>query len=144
MRRILAAFFFCFSIPLLVAAQAPHRVAIRAGKLIDGRSDKPVENALILIESDKIVSVTPGGSPPSGVDVIDLSKSTVLPGFIDTHTHVLLQGDITAAEYDEQVLKQSIPYRAILAARNAQIALSHGLRPCATWKPKVPCTPTWT
>jgi imidazolonepropionase-like amidohydrolase len=126
MRRILAAFFFCFSIPLVVAAQAPHRVAIRAGKLIDGRSDKPVENALILIEGDKIVSVTPGGNPPSGAELIDLSKSTVLPGFIDTHTHVLLQGDITAAEYDEQLLKQSIPYRAILAARNAQIALSHG------------------
>src|SRR5690348_3697003 len=49
-----------------------------------------------------------------------------LPGFIDVHTHVLLQGDITSEEYDEQLLKESIPYRAILAARNAQIALSHG------------------
>ena len=39
---------------------------------------------------------------------------------------MLLQGDVTAADYDEQLLKQSIPYRAILAARNAQIALSHG------------------
>jgi len=38
----------------------------------------------------------------------------------------LLQGDITAEEYDAQLLKQSIPYRAILAARNAHIALSHG------------------
>src|SRR5207302_6624674 len=38
----------------------------------------------------------------------------------------LLQGDITAEEYDAQLLKESIPYRAILAARNAQIALSHG------------------
>ena len=42
------------------------------------------------------------------------------------HTHVLLQGDVTAADYDAQLLKQSIPYRAILAARNAQIALDHG------------------
>src|SRR5437764_7606193 len=58
--------------------------------------------------------------------MIDLSKQTVLPGFMDVHTHVLLQGDVTAAEYDEQLLKESIPYRAILAARNAQIALSHG------------------
>src|SRR5713226_9046226 len=126
MSRILAAILICLAIPLLSAAQTAHRVAIRAGKLIDGRSDRPIENALILIEGDKIVSVTPGGSVPSGTEVIDLSKSTVLPGFIDTHTHVLLQGDITAEEYDEQLLKQSIPYRAILAARNAQIALSHG------------------
>jgi imidazolonepropionase-like amidohydrolase len=126
MRRFLA---FVFSSLLLaggVVAQAPHRVAIRAGRLIDGKNDKPMENALILVEGDKIVSVAAGGNAPAGVEVIDLSKATVLPGFIDTHTHVLLQGDVTAAEYDEQLLKQSIPYRAILAARNAQIALSHG------------------
>ncbi|HXL23154.1 MAG TPA: amidohydrolase family protein [Candidatus Dormibacteraeota bacterium] len=102
------------------------KIAIRAGRLIDGKSDTPILNALIVIEGDKIVSVTPGGTPPSGVELIDLSKATVLPGFADVHTHVLLQGDITAADYDEQLLKQSIPYRAILAARNARIALDHG------------------
>src|ERR1700704_1469753 len=126
MRRILAAILFCLAIALLAAAQTAHRVAIRAGKLIDGKSDKPIENALIVIEGDKIVSVVAGGSAPAGVEVIDLSKATVLPGFIDTHTHVLLQGDITAEEYDAQLLKESTPYRAILAARNAQIALSPG------------------
>ncbi len=102
------------------------RIAIRAGHLIDGKSDAPIPNALVLIEGDKIVSVTPGGSAPTGVELIDLSNATVLPGFVDAHTHVLLQGDITAADYDKQLLKESIPYRAILAARNAQIALSHG------------------
>ena len=104
----------------------PKKIAIRAGRLIDGKSDTPIFNALILIESDKIASVTPGGTPPAGAELIDLSRATVLPGFADVHTHVLLQGDITAADYDEQLLKQSIPYRAILAARNARIALDHG------------------
>ncbi len=126
MRRFLIVFGLCLVIPILVAGQTPHRAAIRAGKLIDGKGEKPIENALIVIEGDKIVSVAAGGSAPAGVEVIDLSKATVLPGFIDTHTHVLLQGDITAEEYDTQLLKQSIPYRAILAARNAHIALSHG------------------
>jgi imidazolonepropionase-like amidohydrolase len=126
MRRIAAAVLLSLVLPVLAIAQAPHVVAIRAGKLIDGRSDKPIENALIVIEGDRIKSVTPGGSAPSGVEVIDLSKATVLPGFIDTHTHVMLNGDITAEEYDAQLLKESIPYRAILGARNAHIALSHG------------------
>jgi imidazolonepropionase-like amidohydrolase len=104
----------------------PKRVAIRAGHLLDGKSDKPLDNALILIEGDKIVSVSPGGVAPAGVEVIDLSKTTVLPGFIDLHTHVLLNGDITAEDYDKQLLKDSIPYRAILGARNARIALENG------------------
>jgi imidazolonepropionase-like amidohydrolase len=102
------------------------RIVIRAGQLIDGKGGKVLENVLILIDGDKIVSVTPGGSVPAGVEMIDLSKSTVLPGFIDLHTHVLLNGDITAEDYDKQLLKESIPYRAILGARNARIALDHG------------------
>jgi len=126
MKRILGWMVAVLALCMTVGAQAPKRIAIRAGHLIDGKSDRPIANVLILIEGNKIVSVTPGGAPPAGAEVIDLSRATVLPGFIDTHTHLLLQGDVTAADYDEQLLKQSIPYRAILAARNAHIALSHG------------------
>src|SRR5437773_946486 len=68
---------------------ATRRIAIRAGHLIDGKSNKVFDNVLILIDGDNIVSVTPGGSAPAGAETIDLSKSTVLPGFIDLHTHVL-------------------------------------------------------
>jgi imidazolonepropionase-like amidohydrolase len=126
MRRFVAAGLLSLVILLGAFAQTPHSVVIRAGKLIDGKSDKPIENALIVIEGERIKSVTAGGSAPSGMEVIDLSKATVLAGFIDAHTHVMLNGDITAEEYDTQLLKQSIPYRAILGARNAHIALSHG------------------
>ncbi len=104
----------------------PKRIAIRAGRLIDGKSDSAIQNAVIVIEGDKIISVTPGGTAPAGVETIDLSKSTVMPGFADVHTHVVLNGDITAEDYDAQLLKESIPYRAILGARNAKIALDHG------------------
>ena len=107
-------------------AHPAKRIAIRAGHLIDGKSDKVLDSVLILIDGDSIVSVTPGGSPPADAQTIDLSRSTVLPGFIDLHTHVLLNGDITPEDYDKQLLKESIPYRAILAARNARIALDHG------------------
>lgn len=104
----------------------PKKIAIRAGRLIDGKSDAPIANALILVEGDQIKSVAAGGVAPSGSEVIDLSHATVLPGFMDVHTHVLLNGDITAEDYDAQLLKESIPYRAILAARNARIALENG------------------
>jgi imidazolonepropionase-like amidohydrolase len=105
---------------------APKRVAVRAGRLIDGKSDTPTANALILVENDRIVSVSVGGAAPAGVEVLDLSKATVLPGFVDAHTHLLLNGDITSEDYDVQLLRQSIPYRAILSSRNARIALEHG------------------
>src|SRR5713226_10222448 len=126
---IAAVFFACQLNPLTAQEKAPtsaKRVAIRAGHLIDGKGDRPIDNVLILIEGEKIVSVTPGGAAPIGVEVIDLAKATVLPGFIDLHTQVLLNGDITAEDYDKQLLKDSIPYRAILGARHARIALKHG------------------
>jgi imidazolonepropionase-like amidohydrolase len=126
MHRILVLLISCLLLAIVAAGQATTRIAIRAGKLIDGRGERPMENPLIQVEGDKIISVTAGGSAPSGMEVVDLANATVLPGFIDVHTHLLLQGDVTSEEYDAQLLKQSIPYRAILAARNAQIALSHG------------------
>ena len=126
MNRILALLMSGILLAVAAAGQAPKRIAIRAGRLIDGKSEKPLENPLILVEGDRIVAVTVHGNAPAGVQVIDLGTATVLPGFIDAHTHLLLHGDTTPEEYDAQLLKESIPYRAILAARNAQIALSHG------------------
>jgi imidazolonepropionase-like amidohydrolase len=126
MNRIFALLMSGILLSVTAAGQASKRIAIRAGRLIDGKSEKPLENPLILVEGDRIVSVTVHGNAPAGVQVIDLGNATVLPGFIDAHTHLLLHGDTTPEEYDAQLLKESIPYRAILAARNAQIALSHG------------------
>ena len=77
----------------------------------------------MLIEGEKIKEV--GGAASVG-EVIDLSRETCLPGLIDTHTHILLQGDITATDYDTQLLKQSPEYRTILATVNARRALEYG------------------
>ena len=122
--------------PLVLAGQAATPrpapsppVLIKARRLIDGRSDTPQANVGILVEGERITWVGPLAQLPGearGAKVVDLSALTVLPGFIDTHTHLLLQGDPTSESYDRQLLYQSIPYRAILGARNARLALEHG------------------
>lgn len=101
-------------------------MVIKAGQMIDGESGSPQSNVTIVIESNRIVSVGTKVAIPEGARVIDLSNTTVLPGLIDAHTHLFLQGDVTAAEYDEQLLKQSPQYRTILATVNARIALQNG------------------
>ncbi len=105
-------------------------VLIKAGRLIDVRAGRVLENQGILVDGQRIKSVGPlaeiQSTAPASATVIDLSRSTVLPGLADCHTHVLLQGDITSAEYDEQVLKESIPYRAIRATVAARIGLMNG------------------
>ncbi len=100
--------------------------AIKAGRLIDGKSDHVQSNVTILVESNKIVAVGPNVPIPQDAHIIDLSDSTVLPGLIDAHTHLLLQGDITAEDYDTQLLKESLQYRTIVATVNAKTALLNG------------------
>ena len=120
-------------LPVHLTAQnppaTPTRTLIKAGRLIDGRSDQAQANVGILIEGNRIKAVGPLAQiqgQAGDARVIDLSAMTVLPGLIDTHTHLLLQGDSTSEAYDVQLLYQSTAYRAILAARNARLALEHG------------------
>ncbi len=130
MRRVVLLLGLVFARDL--AAQnppSPQRVLIKAGRLIDGRADQAQAGMGILIEGAWIRAVGPLvqiQAQAGDARVIDLSRMTVLPGLIDTHTHLLLQGDSTSDEYDRQLLFQSIAYRAILAARNARLSLEHG------------------
>ena len=113
----------------LVAQTPQQQVLIKAGRLIDGRSQQMQTTVGILIEGERVKAVGPLAqiqAQAPNARVIDLSQMTVLPGLIDAHTHLLLQGDVTSQEYEDQLLKQSTAYRAILAARNARLSLEHG------------------
>jgi imidazolonepropionase-like amidohydrolase len=110
------------------AGQQPARseptkmIAIRAGHLIDGRSAAPIQNAVILIEGEKIKAVGPNLAIPAGAQVIDLSKSTVLPGLIDCHTHITFE----PGNYYEQIFRNSPIDLAVLAHINAKRTLEAG------------------
>ena len=109
------------------APRPPERVLIKAAHLIDGHSSSPRDKFAVLVEGDRISKVGPAAEVQApGVRVIDLGESWLLPGLIDAHTHVLLQGDITAADYDEQLLKESIPYRTLRAAAAVRTAVMNG------------------
>jgi imidazolonepropionase-like amidohydrolase len=111
-------------------AKPTRATVIKAGRLIDARGGRVLTDQAILVAGERIKTVGESGevlkSAPKDAAVIDLSNSTVLPGLIDCHTHVLLQGDITMADYDEQLLKESIPFRTIRATVAAKTALWNG------------------
>ena len=121
-----------FNVALMAQQQSTSHTAtvvIRAGTLIDGKSDTPRHNQVIVIQGNRIVSVSDAGEAgaPSGETIIDLSKATVLPGLIDSHTHIFLQGEDPAeGGYDANILKQPLGYRAARATVAAKTALDQG------------------
>ncbi len=126
-----AAFGIAISIwaqPSSTNATAGTLTVIRAGSLIDPVSGQTKQNQLIVIRGNRIESVGGAGSaPPSGAQVIDLSNATVLPGMIESHTHIFLQGEDPAlGGYDIQLLKFPLAYRAARATVSARRALEQG------------------
>jgi imidazolonepropionase-like amidohydrolase len=102
---------------------------IRAGTLIDGKSDKPRRDQVIVIRGNRIESVGDAARAkiPTDSKVIDLSKETVLPGLIDSHTHIFLQGEDPAqGGYDANILTPPLAMRAARATVAARRALEQG------------------
>jgi len=127
--------FAALSVPAQINSQSPTDssggavTVIKAGTLIDGAGNTPRSNQIIVVRGNKIVSVGDAASSsiPQGARVIDLSHATVLPGLIESHTHIFLQGEEPAdGGYDVQLLKYPISYRAARATVSARRALEQG------------------
>src|SRR5499427_10206050 len=110
------------------ASQSGSVTVIRAGTLIDGVNETPRKNQLIFVRGERIVRVAgPGEAIPAGTNMIDLSNATVLPGLIDSHTHIFLWGeDPKKGGYDANILKAGIALRAARATFAARRALEQG------------------
>ncbi|MCC2601297.1 metal-dependent hydrolase family protein [Sphingopyxis yananensis] len=105
----------CFAGPALAKD-----VVIHAGKLFDGTSTSMRSNVSILITDEKITSVANGFVTPAGAEVIDLSKSTVLPGFIDMHDHV------TGGAFGRDKLRGTVEQKAFQSVWNVRAILNAG------------------
>lgn len=134
MTRRLVALALLFSLATAVAsAQGQAQVvALRAARLIDGKSDSSIANAVVVIEDGKIKAVGPGLTVPSGAKVIDLGDATLLPGFIDAHTHLLSEMDGTSVMHQDFemlriVASQSTAERALLGAKLGREDLEAGI-----------------
>lgn len=132
---LVAMFVFALSaLPCLMLAQEPQtppppplpppqartneRVAIRVGRLLDGKSEDLKKQQIIIIEGTRIVQVGSANDVhiPPGAEVLDLTNATVMPGLIDGHTHVFASGP----DLDEQMLREPLQYRTLEALVNAQ------------------------
>ena len=110
------------------APSAEQITVIRAGTLIDGSNASPRKNQLIFVRGNRIEKLTEATAQiPVGATVIDLSSATVLPGLIDSHTHIFLWGEDPAkGGYDENILKAGIALRAARATFACRRALEQG------------------
>lgn len=119
MKRLALALLFTAS-----ALAQPRPIVIKAARLIDGRGGAVIAPAMVVVQGNRIQAV--GGAVPPNAETIDLGDVTLMPGLIDAHVHLLLQGDVTTEDYDKQIFKESMAYRALRASRAAKIGLEHG------------------
>lgn len=114
------------------AGQNKQTVVIRAERLIDGKSDTVVNNAVVLIVGEKIAAVGSGLAIPANARLIDLGDATLLPGLIDAHTHLLSEMDgsnlsLQDVEMLRIVATQSTAERALLGVKLAREDLEAGI-----------------
>jgi imidazolonepropionase-like amidohydrolase len=137
--KISVCFLFLLSLVLAsgtmsnLAAQYPQRgpdrvYAIKAGKLIDPEKGTTETNQIILVRGRTIEAVGANVPIPADAKIIDLSKSTVLPGLFDAHTHLCmtLKKNRDGSSYFFTTLLDSTPYRAIEGVANARDMLAAG------------------
>ena len=117
-------------VPLMASAQAPAAPAsylLRPARVFDGVSAKAQEGWVVLVRGDRIVSVGPAAqvAAPAGTEVVELPGTTLLPGLIEGHSHLLLH-PYNEASWNDQVLRESLALRVVRATNHARDTLLAG------------------
>jgi imidazolonepropionase-like amidohydrolase len=99
------------------------RTLIHCGTLIDGRADEPVTQVTVVVEGNKIARIDKGFTRPAAGDkLIDLSKKTVMPGFIDLHVHLENETNREQALQRFTLNKADVAFRSTVFARRTLLA----------------------
>jgi len=106
-----------------ISASPNQTYVIKAGRLIDGKSAEILRNVIVVVQGNKITALGQNVDIPKDAVLLDLSDKTVLPGLIDTHTHIMLDG---GDDYGSNLYKNSMPFRAIQAVANVRKVLWNG------------------
>ena len=132
---MLRLLFLCLLPAALQAAPPDATVVLRAARLFDARAGKLVSPGVVVVTGNKIVSVGPGGVP-AGAKILDLGDATLLPGFIDAHTHLAFtySDDYNRSELDG--LRKTVPELTLEATANTTATLMAGfttVRDVGSW-----------
>ncbi|HEX2779668.1 MAG TPA: amidohydrolase family protein [Gemmatimonadaceae bacterium] len=108
-------------------APAPETIVLRAARVIDGTGAAPITDGAVVVTGDHIVAVGRAGSVtiPAGARTIDLGDATLLPGFIDAHTHIIGRS-LSDPRSDVANVKDYPGYAAIMGVANARKTLMAG------------------
>src|SRR5580693_4029114 len=100
---------------------------LKAARLFDGKSDILVKPGLVVVTDGKIAGVGAGAAIPAGAEVIDFGDATLLPGFIDAHTHLTMMHSDDYKQSALDALQKTIAERALDASANARVTLMAGI-----------------
>jgi len=105
---------------------APKTIVVKAARMFDGKSDSLIRPGLVVITDGKIAAVGAGAAIPSGAEVIDLGDATLLPGFIDAHTHLSMEASDDWKQAALNRLQKPVAEQALDASVNARRTLLAG------------------
>lgn len=125
--------FWCASIlvtaPTFGQAQKPasKTYVLKAARMFDGKSAGLLKPGLVIVTDGKIAGVGPNAAIPAGAEVIDLGDATLMPGFIDAHTHLTAMHSDDYKQNELDQLQKTIAERALDATANARVTLMAGV-----------------